>query len=377
MVPCNYRAWVVVAALSTVASPGWAAKLKTIHSFTSNDAPHQKTAFLLYQNVLYGASETGGGAYGSIFSVDPKTGQVTTVYGFDGGADGAYPRTSLIEVNGVLWGTTAGGGSENAGTIFSFDPATEKESAAYAFLTPSEENSPSGELLYNKGTLYGVAGDRNTSNNGSVFSFDIKKATLKTLHNFTSSTDGSALASGLSELNGVLYGTTQFGGSANGGIIYAVDAGSGSENVLTSFPANQGQYGPYIGLTYVDGIFYGTTVAEGSASSGTLFKYDPASNTYTLLYTFGAGQDAAMPSGRLVYQNGVLYGTSFYGGAAGDGTIFSYNPSTNVETVLYSFKGGKDGAIPIAGLTYCKSAFYGTTYSAGASNNGTIFRFSP
>ena len=367
----------VAAGICSVASPGWAAKLKTIHSFTASDAPRQKTAFLLYKNLLYGVSETGGGAYGSIFSADPVTGQVTTLYAFDSGADGAYPRTSLIDVDGVLWRATVGGGGQGAGTIFNFDPVTAKESVAYAFLNPSEQNSPYGSLLYKNGIFYGVATDSNTSNNGSVFSFNVKKATLKTLHNFTSLTDGSALTSGLSELNGVLYGTTQFGGTSNGGTIYGVNAKSGSENVLTNFPANQNQYGPYIGLTYVNGIFYGTTIEDGSASGGTLFKFDPATNAYTLLYTFGVGQDAASPGGKLIYQDGVLYGTSFYGGAAGGGTIFSYNPSTGVEAVLYSFTGAGDGSTPIAGLTYYKRGFYGTTFSGGASNYGTIFRFSP
>jgi uncharacterized repeat protein (TIGR03803 family) len=73
----------------------------------------------------------------------------------------------------------------------------------------------------------------------------------------------------------------------------------------------------------------------------------------------------------------LLKNVSFYGGTAGGGTIFSYNPSTGAETVLYSFTGGKDGSTPIAGLTYYKRAFYGSTYLAGDSNYETIFRFSP
>ena len=49
-----------------------------------------------------------------------------------------------------------------------------------------------------------------------------------------------------------------------------------------------------------------------------------------------------------------------------------------VETVLYSFTGGSDGAGPIADLIADKEgALYGTTQNGGTGNNGTVFKLTP
>jgi hypothetical protein len=57
------------------------------------------------------------------------------------------------------------------------------------------------------------------------------------------------------------------------------------------------------------------------------------------------------------------------------GTIFKITPA-GVESVLYSFTGGADGAGPIAGLIQgADGNFYGTTFYRGASNDGTVFKF--
>jgi uncharacterized repeat protein (TIGR03803 family) len=78
--------------------------------------------------------------------------------------------------------------------------------------------------------------------------------------------------------------------------------------------------------------------------------------------------------------NGVLYGTTRSGGAAGLGTIFSVTPPAAGQTqwtykILYSFQGGADGGVPAAALVADGAgSFYGTTETGGA---GTVFRFTP
>jgi uncharacterized repeat protein (TIGR03803 family) len=76
---------------------------------------------------LYGTTYFGGstcGAYypgcGTVFSIDPNTGHEQVVYSFPGvlPRDGALPKASLVDVGGRLYGTTAGGGAYNYGTVF-------------------------------------------------------------------------------------------------------------------------------------------------------------------------------------------------------------------------------------------------------------------
>lgn len=120
------------------------------------------------------------------------------------------------------------------------------------------------------------------------------------------------------------------------------------------------------GLIELDGEIYGTTIAGGASTFGTVFARKPSGNVH-VLYAFKGGTDGASPEGNLVAFNGALYGTTEYGGIRGDGTVFEMSRSGR-ERVIYAFKGGADGAMPVlAGLVVRGGALYGTTYAGGDS----------
>jgi uncharacterized repeat protein (TIGR03803 family) len=93
---------------------------------------------------------------------------------------------------------------------------------------------------------------------------------------------------------------------------------------------------------------------------------------YNSLYIFRGGRDGAEPVAGLLLQRGKLYGTTWNGGTNNDGTIFAVT-GMGVETILYRFKGGKDGRKPAAGIINVNDTLYGTTSSGGAGNDGTVF----
>lgn len=126
-----------------------------------------------------------------------------------------------------------------------------------------------------------------------------------------------------------------------------------------------------------DGNFYGTANGGGSYGVGTVFQMTPA-GVLTVLYSFTSGNDGASPRGALVQgANGNFYGTAEQGGANGDGTIFEITPA-GVLTPLHQFAGQKDGANPFAALVQGTDGnFYGTTFAGGASGNGTVFQMTP
>jgi uncharacterized repeat protein (TIGR03803 family) len=103
----------------------------------------------------------------------------------------------------------------------------------------------------------------------------------------------------------------------------------------------------------------------------------------SVLYSFKGGTGGSYPYAGLINVHGVLYGTTFGGGAnvcsnqsEGCGTIFEVS-TAGVENVLYNFKGGTDGAeLEAADLIAVNGALYGTTYSGGAKGFGTVFRVS-
>ena len=126
------------------------------------------------------------------------------------------------------------------------------------------------------------------------------------------------------------------------------------------------------GLVDANGILCGTTFAGGAYGSGTVFSITPTGSE-TLLHSFGAAGDGAQPEAGLLNVDGTLYGTTYAGGAKEYGTVFSITPS-GTESVLYSFAAKyEDGTRPAAGLIIVKGTLYGTTVFGGANNDGTIY----
>src|ERR1700759_1842783 len=101
-------------------------------------------------------------------------------------------------------------------------------------------------------------------------------------------------------------------------------------------------------------MLYGTTVVGGAYGGGTLFSVDPESGTETILHSFCSEKncvDGQRPQADLINVNGVLYGTTSSGGPSCKshslltcGTIFSFDPTSGVETLLYTFDKVENGA---------------------------------
>jgi uncharacterized repeat protein (TIGR03803 family) len=155
-----------------------------------------------------------------------------------------------------------------------------------------------------------------------------------------------------------------------------VSSNATNYKVAYSFKAGADGSVPYAGLIDVAGALYGTTVSGGAAGDGTVFKFVPGGRE-SVVYSFKGGTDGANPLASLLDVNGTLYGTTSSGGTNGDGTVFKVDASSGVESVVYSFKGGTDGANPESGLVSVNGELYGTTTAGGTSNNGTIFKVDP
>jgi len=201
------------------------------------------------------------------------------------------------------------------------------------------------------------------------------------LYSFSSrSRDGQIPLAGLiRDKKGNLYGTTDNGGANGYGTVFKLTR-AGAETVLYSFGSQSGD-GTDPGGLIMDklGNLYGTTFYGGANGRGTVFKLTPSGNE-TVLYSFGSqpGDGANPQSGLSRDKEEILYGTTCCGGANGIGTVFRLTPS-GVETVLYSFGSQPgDGINPGAGLIMDKKGnLYGTTYRGGAYSGGTVFKVTP
>lgn len=97
---------------------------------------------------------------------------------------------------------------------------------------------------------------------------------------------------------------------------------------------------------------------------------------FTVLHTFQGRVDGAVPNaGLLRDSSGNLFGTTLGGGASNYGAVFAVMASGK-EKVLYSFRGDTDGSSPAASLIQANGQLYGTTMLGDSSSAGTVFQVS-
>jgi uncharacterized repeat protein (TIGR03803 family) len=247
------------------------------------------------------------------------------------------------------------------------------------------------------GNFYGTTGLGGTNDRGTVFKMT-PSGMLTTLYNFCSQSpppckDG-AFPNGLVQAtDGNFYGTTQLGGANGYGTVFKITP-NGMLSTIYNFCSRSGcgdGREPYAGLVQgADGNFYGTTFYGGALGQGTVFEVTPG-GALTVLHFFcvqSGCTDGANPQAGLVKgADGDFYGTTEFGGANGIcdfgcGTVFKITPSGDDLVWVYSFcsqPNCADGYYPEAGLVQGNDGnFYGTASSGGGDTGiGTIFKITP
>ena len=334
---------------------------------------------------FYGTTNDGGVFNQGAVFVITKKGSERLLYSFSGGTDGAYPQGWLVpDEQGNLYGTTYFGGSYTNcpnGCGIVFEVALDgTETVLHRFSGGTDGDYPAAGLIRDKqGNSYGTTLSGGSSGYGTVFQLT-PTGTETILYSFNGGVDGSTPVGGLvRDSKGNLYGTTPYGGTLNQGTIFEVSA-TGVKKLLYAFSGGvDGAYPVGTLIRDPEGNLYGTTVFGGTYGDGTVFEITRA-GAETVLHSFQGGPvDGANPSGSLVRdKQGNLYGTTGSGGTNMlDGIVFEVSPS-GVETVLYKFQGGNDGAAPTTSLFRSgKGIFYGTTGVGGANNSGTVFKMTP
>jgi uncharacterized repeat protein (TIGR03803 family) len=317
------------------------------------------------------------------------------------GADAAFPVAGLTaDAASNRYGTTEEGGTYNAGAVFELSPNGSggwTEKVLYNF-NPNGRDGTSpfaGVVSDAAGNLYGTTSAGGIHGLGTVFEVTPDGSggwTENVLHSFGNGTDGVNPYAGLVfDAAGNLYGTTYVGGIYSAGTIFELSprqGGGWTETVLHNFHLNGTDgYEPDAGLIRdAAGNLYGTTSFGGIHNFGTVFELSPRQGggwTETVLHSFNLnGTDGTTPdAGITLDTSGNLYGTTYTGGIHNYGTVFELSPRQGggwTEKVLHSFGGGTDGASPNAGLIFDTAGnLYGTTYLGGIHGFGTAFEMSP
>lgn len=386
--------------LSPSGSGSWAETV--LYNFTGGaDACHPagKVVFDSEGNV-FGPAGGGMNGVGAVFelTLSEQKWTETLVYSFL--SNGSGPNSVVFGTDGSLYGTT------DAGTIFELTPHAGTWLLTEMFgLDGSNGADPDGLVFDSAGNLYGVAIQGGTGRCpggcGTVYEIQISQGiwTLSVIYSFTGGREGATPSPGLVlDGNGNLYGASQEGGSScfipgyNCGTVFELSPASGAgwkHNLLFTFPLMDGE-SPAGLVASGTNTFYGTTRSGGANGAGTVFSLARSTQggaRRTVLYSFGGTpNDGAEPEGELtIDRHGNIYGTTYIGGLYGHGTVFELTPGSNgswLETVLFSFSGGTDGASPVGGLLLDAAGnLYGTTSLGGTGCErggcGVVFELVP
>ncbi len=334
----------------------------------------------LANGKLYGLT-SGGGAndQGLIFEFDPVGNTYTKKFDFSP-ANGTFPQGGLmLASNGHLFGMTTNGGTSDLGVLFEYDPVGNVFTKRYDF-TAATGSFPQGNIMEaSNGKLYGMTPSGGTNGAGVLFEYDPATFVFTKKVDFAAGLGTTPRGDLVEASNNKLYGLTSGGGANSVGVLFEyIPGGSSIVNKVDFSSASTGSNPNGSLVVAGNGKLYGMTSNGGSSSAGTLFEYIAGSTVVNKLFDLSTSI-AANPQGALVQAaNGNLYGLGFNGGTANEGTVFEFNPSLNTLTLKFQFSYAVTGGNPLSNLINGPGGkLYGMTPYGGPVGFGALFEYVP
>ena len=402
----------IAAVFALIGMAATAQTFTVIHTFTggADGANPQAGLRIDAAGNFYGTTQRGGIGYGTVFKLAQRNSQwiFTPLYQFAGGFDGSQPNSRVtIASDGILYGTTAGGGygggCGGCGTVFSLQPPANPclnalcswtKTTIYRFLGyPNDGQSPQGDLAFDQaGGLYGTTFEGGSSNYGTVYKLAQSGGIWSEdiLQSFMGDGLGAYPLSGvILDSSGNVYGTDLTTSGNSGQVFELTSSGSGwSLHELYRFQGGNDGGFSQAGLIFDrSGNLYGATSTAGAGGSGTAYELVHSNGgwNFSLLYSF-VGSPRGGPIAPLIMDSaGNLYGTTLFDGAYGYGSVFKLTPHSGgyLYTSLHDFTGERDGSTPYSTLVFDGNGkLYGTTSQGGSgvtcvSGCGVVFEITP
>jgi uncharacterized repeat protein (TIGR03803 family) len=321
---------------------------RVLHYFTNADSFGPNGGLVLSGNTLYGTTKAGGGVLnlGTVFAVNTDGTGFKVVYDLTNSTSQKAPISGLVLSNNILYG------EQDYGELFSLN--TDGTGFMLMPLLFPDLGELFGGLTLSTNTLYGTSyGGPSGSLSGAVYALNTDGTGFTALYAFTplsndypaTNSDGANPQAGLVLSGNTLYGTAVAGGIWGGGTVFKLNTDGTGFTILHSFLftlpgggmnnnyTNMGGASPG-GLVLSGNTLYGTS-GGGSLGQGTVFAMNTDGTGFTTLYNFsaltgpnysgtsGTNSDGGLPTPSLILSGNTLYGTTYFGGNSGWGTVFS------------------------------------------------------
>ena len=315
------------------------------------------------------------------------------------GADGGWPRGSLIAAGGFLYGGTKLGGDANSGTIFRVRPDGTGFQSLYSFTAGTDNglgNQPHhNSLLLIGDALVGAAVQGGNTDegalkygNGTIFRIETSGSAYTVLQKFNGGERSAATPHSPPQISPdgrMLYGMSAGGGKHRHGTLYEMRVDGTGFRILHHFDKSRGKepHGRVVfdsARTLLGMTRFGGTLSDGSEGAGVIFRYDLTTGAYKVLHVFAknaSDNGDTNDHGFLSPAGGYYYGTTELGGKYGQGVLFRLRADGSDFSIVHSFGATGDGKKPFGSLVQVGEWFYGTTTVGGDHDDGTLFRLRP
>ncbi len=332
--------------------------------------------------LVGGSVQNNHSSNGFLFSTDSSGNALQVQYSFPVTVFGGVPANlEMVPYNGKLYGTTTIGGVNNAGTIFEYDPLTNIYTKRFDFgpNLSATGGTPRGSLLLYNNKFYGLAASYGASAMGCLFEWDPATGVYTKKFDFNNgSFPGNGPYNSLRLMNGKMYGTTAFGGSSDLGMVFEWDPATNTSVKLFELTGSNGR-GFYNNVTVYNNKIYCMSHQAADNGYGALYVIDPSlpygSNTVTIK-VFDAVSGGIPNNNEMIVYNNKLYGCLSQGGANSGGSLFELDPASNTFTRLYSFQTAT-GRNPVGKLVLNGTKFLGLCSEGGLNNLGVIYEWDP